>query len=185
MSFVAYSGRYRYVGNATQPLDGYGSPPIAWSRVRELLDADLRQPPGSGGPDRHTVWLSTINVDGSSHVMPVGIVEVDGAWYFTSGERTRKSRNLARDPRCTVTVATRPFDLVVDGRAVKVLDEAALRMVAEACAGQGWPAHVDGDALTGRIQRALRWTATLVRRPSRARGHLRAGNFRPVRGKAI
>ena len=59
-------------------LDGYGSPPIAWPRVRELLDADLTQPPGSGGPDRHTVWLSTINADSSPHVMPVGIVEVDG-----------------------------------------------------------------------------------------------------------
>lgn len=129
-------------------LDGYGSPPIAWPRVREVLDAELTQPPGSGGPDRHTVWLSTTNADGSPHVMPVGIVKIERTWYFTSGEQTRKSRNLARDPRCTVNVATHPFDIVVEGRAVKVTDEAELGTVADAYVRQGWPAHVDGDALT-------------------------------------
>jgi hypothetical protein len=129
-------------------LDGYGAPRIEWGRVREVLDAEIAQAPGTGGPGRHTAWLTTINPDGSPHVMPLGLGPVDGAWYFTSGPGTRKSRNLARDPRCVVSVATHPFDLVVEGVAERVTDAAALQRFAEAAAAGGWPASVEGDAVT-------------------------------------
>src|ERR1700753_2895105 len=92
-------------------LDGYGTPPIEWARVAAVLDTRLTQAPGNGGPERHTVWLTTINPDGSPHPTPVGIAQREGRWYFTSGLATRKSRNLDRDSRCTVSVATEPFDL--------------------------------------------------------------------------
>jgi hypothetical protein len=104
-------------------LDGYGAPPIDWARVGEVLDSTLTQGPDTGGPNRHTTWLTTINPDGSPHVMPLGVGNVNGTWYFTSGPGTRKSRNLARDPRCVVSVATHPFDLVVEGTAERVIDQ--------------------------------------------------------------
>jgi hypothetical protein len=63
-------------------LDGYGTPPIEWERVRDLLASDITKVPGTGGPDRHTPWLTTINPDGLPPVTPVGFVQVDGAWYF-------------------------------------------------------------------------------------------------------
>ena len=40
------------------------------------------------------------------HVTGVGALWVDGSFWFETGERTRKGRNLARDPRCTL--ASRP-----------------------------------------------------------------------------
>lgn len=129
-------------------LDGYGAPTIEWGRVRALLDAQLTQAPDTGGPERHTPWLTTSNPDGSPHVMPLGVITVDGTWYFSSGPGTRKSRNMARDPRCVISVATHPFDLVVEGRAERVIDATELRTVADAFAAQGWPASVAGDALT-------------------------------------
>jgi hypothetical protein len=129
-------------------LDGYGTPPIDWQRVRDTLAGDVTQAPGSGGPDRHTHWLTTINPDGTPHVTPVGVIQRDGVWYFNSGPRTRKSRNLAAKPRCVVSVATHPFDLVVEGSAQRVTDPAELQVVAETFARHGWPAEVDGDALT-------------------------------------
>src|SRR5947208_924746 len=98
-------------------LDGYGTPAIDWGRVRDVLTSGITQGPDSGGPNRHTSWLTTINPDGSPHVTPVGAIQLDGAWYFTSGPRTRKSRNIAADPRCVVSVATNPFDLVLEGEA--------------------------------------------------------------------
>ena len=126
-------------------LDGYGAPLIPWARVHERLEADLSQTPGSGGPDRHTCWLATVRPDGRPHVMPVGAIWLDGAFYFTSGAATRKGQNLAHDPRCVITVATHEFDLVVEGEAVKVADEATLRRVAAAYAAQGWqPTVRDG-----------------------------------------
>jgi hypothetical protein len=129
-------------------LDGYGTPAIEWARVRQVLEAPLTQVPGTGGPERHTPWLSTINPDGSPHVRPLGVISIDGTWYFNSGPGTRKSRNIARDPRCVVSIATHPFDLVVEGTAERVVDTAELRTVADAFAAHGWPARVEGDALT-------------------------------------
>jgi Pyridoxamine 5'-phosphate oxidase len=129
-------------------LDGYGAPTIEWDRVRAVLDTQLTQAPETGGPRRHTVWLTTINPDGSPHVMPVGVIRCGGSWYFTSGPATRKSRNLARDPRCVVSVATDPFDLVVEGVAERVTDADELASAAATYAHDGWPAEVAGDALT-------------------------------------
>ena len=128
-------------------LDGYDAPPIAWARVRERLDQGVTQPPGTGGPDRHTYWLATTNPDGSPHVMPLGVFWVDGAFYFNAGPGTRKARNLANDPRCVITVATHPFDLVVEGEAVKVIDDAELRRIADVFAAEGWESTVRDGAL--------------------------------------
>ncbi|ORW98692.1 pyridoxamine 5'-phosphate oxidase [Mycobacterium triplex] len=129
-------------------LDGYGAPTIEWARVKTVLDGRLTQAPGSGGPQRHTAWLTTINPDGSPHVRPVGVIAHDGSWYFTSGPATRKSGNLARDRRCVVSVATEQFDLVLEGTADRVRDASELACVAEAFVHSGWPAQVAGDALT-------------------------------------
>src|SRR5262249_27808610 len=129
-------------------LDGYGAPPIEWARVKAVLDGELRQYPGSGGPQRHTAWLTTTNPDGSPHVMPVGVVNPGGSWYFTSGPATRKSRNLSRDPRCVFSVATEPFDLVIEGVAERVTGADELAFAAEAFGRWEWSAEVAGDALT-------------------------------------
>jgi len=129
-------------------LDGYGTPPIEWERVRDVLTADITQGPDSGGPNRHTSWLTTINPDGSPHVMPVGAIQLGGVWYFTSGPGTRKSRNIAADPRCVISIAANPFDLVLEGSATRVTDGAVLGSVADEYNRGGWPAQPDGDALT-------------------------------------
>jgi hypothetical protein len=135
--------------NATSKnLDGYGTPPIEWERVRDVLASEITQAPDDGGPNRHTMWLTTINSDGTPHVTPVGFVQLDGIWYFTSGPGTRKSRNLVRDSRCVVSVATHPFDLVLEGSAARVTGADELRCLADEYNRQGWPAQVDGDALT-------------------------------------
>jgi Pyridoxamine 5'-phosphate oxidase len=129
-------------------LDGYGAPTIEWTRVETVLDGQLTQAPGSGGPQRHTAWLTTINPDGSPHVRPVGVIAHNGGWYFTSGPATRKSRNLARDRRCVVSVATDQFDLVLEGMAERIGDGSELASIAAAFVRSGWPAKVAGDALT-------------------------------------
>lgn len=132
---------------AERNLDGYGAPPIPWTRVRERLEEGLTQAPGTGGPDRHTCWVATVRPDGRPHVVPVGVLWVDGRFYFNAGATTRKARDLARNPQCVITVATNPFDLVVEGEAVKVTEEAKLQRIAEVYASQGWQATVRDGAL--------------------------------------
>ena len=80
---------------AERNLDGYGAPLIPWTRVRERLDRGLTQAPGTGGPDRHTAWLATVRPDGRPHVMPLGILWVDGAFYFIRWAASRYKIALA------------------------------------------------------------------------------------------
>jgi PPOX class probable F420-dependent enzyme len=133
--------------DATNLADLYGTPLLDWDRITERLDQGLTQAPETGGPNRHTWWLATINRDGSPHVTGLGALWIDNVFWFETGERTRKGRNLARDPRCTLSVATQEFDLVVEGEAHKVTDPATIADIAERYAADGWPARVDDTGL--------------------------------------
>ena len=128
---------------ATNLADLYNLPPLDWSGIEARLADGLTQAPGTGGPDRHTCWLATINPDGSPHVTGVGALWADGSFWFETGQRTRKGRNLARDPRCTLSVAAQEFDLVVAGEATLVTDPAIVAGMAARWAAGGWPARTD------------------------------------------
>jgi hypothetical protein len=120
-------------------LDIYGDELIPWSRALDQLeDASAKK----------TYWLSTVRPDGRPHVAGLGALWIDGKFYFTSGNGTRKSQNLAENPSCVVSVALPNLDLVVEGRAAKVTDEATLQHVAERYAAQGWPARASDGAIT-------------------------------------
>jgi hypothetical protein len=135
---------------ANNLADLYGLPPVEWGAVTSRLREGLTQAPGTGGPDRHTCWLVTINTDASPHVTGVGAVWVDDAFWFQTGDRTRKARNIARDSRCTLSVAMREFDLVVEGDGHRVTDPPIVASMAERWAAEGWPCRVDetGHSLT-------------------------------------
>lgn len=128
----------------------YDLPVLGWAPIEARLVEGLEQAPGGGGPNRHTCWLATIDPDGSPHVNGVGAHWVDGAFWFETGERTRKGRNLARDPRCTLSMAATEFDLTVEGEAHLVDDPVLVAKLAEVWADGGWPCRVDesGTALT-------------------------------------
>jgi PPOX class probable F420-dependent enzyme len=129
--------------DATNLAELYDSPLLDWSRIEARLRAGLSQAPSTGGPDRHTCWLATINPDGSPHVTGVGALWVDGCFWFETGRGTRKGRNLARDPRCTLSTAAQEFDLVVAGEATLVTDPDTVGGLAARWAAAGWPARVD------------------------------------------
>ncbi|TQL67737.1 pyridoxamine 5'-phosphate oxidase [Nocardioides albertanoniae] len=130
----------------------YGAPTMSWEEVSERLEAGFNQGPGSqeGEPGRYTTWVSTINADGGPHVNAVGAVWFEGSFYLVTGPTTRRGRNLDRDPRCAVSLSVREFDLVVEGRATRVLGDELARVARRYHDDEGWPAEVDesGDALT-------------------------------------
>jgi len=129
-------------------LDGYGAPIIPWQKVQNRLQQKISQAPKTGGPDRHTAWLATSNPDGKPHVMPVGILFIDDAFYFTSGPKTRKARNIAHNPDSVISIATHDFDLVVEGSATRVVDQAHLQRIADAFKKEGWEPTVVKGGLT-------------------------------------
>lgn len=136
--------------DTTNLADLYSLPELDWATVQSKLDANIPQAPDTGGPNRHTYWLSTIDPDGSPHVTALGALWLDGAFWFTTGARTRKGRNLARDPRCAISISLHDFDLTVNGTAALVTDPAAVAEIAARYAADGWPAKTDetGRALT-------------------------------------
>jgi Pyridoxamine 5'-phosphate oxidase len=128
--------------------DLYKLPPIDWDDVRRSLEAQLTQEPGTGGPDHHTFWLSTVDGDGRPHMTAVGAFWVDGRYYFTGGPRSRKIRNVERDPRCAFGVAVHGFDVALEGRAARVTDDAQLQRLAGVFAEGGWAPTVSEGGFT-------------------------------------
>ena len=108
------------VMEAINLADLYHSPLLDWAPIEARLRAGLSQAPDTGGPNRHTCWLATINPDGSPHVTGIGALWADGCFWFETSQGSRKGRNLARDPRCAMSLATQEFDLVVEGEATLV-----------------------------------------------------------------
>jgi len=97
---------------------------LPWPEARRLLErAELS-------------WLSTVRRDGRPHVTPVLTVVVDGTVRFCTGAGEQKARNLADHPEVAVTTGVNvlqgDIDVVVEGTAQRVVDEAVLLRIADA-----------------------------------------------------
>jgi Pyridoxamine 5'-phosphate oxidase len=125
-----------------------GLPPVDWDAVVEKLDAGSTPRPEA--LNSRTTWLSTVNEDGSPHVTAVGALWVDGTFWFQTGEGTRKGRNVARDPRCSIALSISDADVVIEGDAARVTEPGTVERIARAWADDGWPAEPDesGSGIT-------------------------------------
>jgi Pyridoxamine 5'-phosphate oxidase len=119
----------------------YALESMPWSRAAEALGS------GSLGPEA-PCFLATVRPDGRPHSAGVGVAVHDGELFFTSGPAARKARNLAANPACTLSMRLDGIDLVFEGEARRETDPATLGDVAGDYREGGWPAQVDGDALT-------------------------------------
>jgi hypothetical protein len=124
----------------TKNLDIYGHEPLEWDRAREALAASRGE--------MVTYFLGTVRPDGRPHTAGVGAVWEAETFWFVSGPQTRKSRNLAENPACTISVSLPGIDLVLEGRAERVVDADTLERLAAVYREGGWPAQVEGDAFT-------------------------------------
>jgi general stress protein 26 len=59
-------------------------------------------------------------------VTAVGAMWLEGTFWFQTSAGTRKGRNVARDPRCSVAVSVRDADVVFEGVAVRVTEPGGL-----------------------------------------------------------
>lgn len=90
-------------------MPGYGTPEqstlLPWSWAVERLTAS------------RNYWVGTTSDDGHPHSMPVWATWHDNRLYFSTGEQSRKARNLRRDSRCTVTTERADEAVIVEGTA--------------------------------------------------------------------
>jgi PPOX class probable F420-dependent enzyme len=69
-------------------------------------------------------WIVTVRPDGRPHVMPVWGLWRDNSFYFSTGARSRKARNLAANPNCVVCNDDSEHSVIVEGTASLWNDEA-------------------------------------------------------------
>ncbi len=113
---------------------------LPWSAADDLLEtAEL-------------FWVSTVRPDGRPHVTTLQAVWMEGALYFSTGERERKAKNLASNANVVLTTGCNTFaglDVVVEGEAIRQTDQARLERVAAqylAKYGEEWRFHVRDGA---------------------------------------
>jgi hypothetical protein len=86
----------------------------------------------------HNYWLSTTRPDGRPHCMPVWGVWIEGVFVFSTGNRSRKARNLAENSYCVVSPepiedAASPEEAVIlEGVAEQTTDPVLFRQFADA-----------------------------------------------------
>jgi hypothetical protein len=131
------------VAEAMPANQDYG-PPIPWEEGSRRL------------ADMVFYTLTTLNANGTPHSRPLLGVWLEGAIYFSSHETSHKGQNIARDGRCSLhsqSLKPKPLDLVVEGNAQRVTDDALLHRLKDAYASKyGWQVEVkDGkfDAAFG------------------------------------
>ena len=77
------------------------------------------------------MFLGTVRPDGRPHAAGIGAAWYDGDLYFQCGPRTRKARNVAAHPACTMS------------ESLPGMEEAVAAIYRE-----GWPVQVDDDTFT-------------------------------------
>jgi hypothetical protein len=72
----------------------------------------------------HDYWVATIRPDGRPHVMPLWGVWLNDALWFSSSRGSRKARNLAVNPHCTITTDN-PYEPVIIECTAALIEELA------------------------------------------------------------
>lgn len=89
-------------------------------------------------------WITTVRADGRPHVTPLVAVWLDDAVHFCTGAEEQKAVNLRSNQHVVLTTGCNTWDggldVVVEGDAVRVTDDAALQRLADA-----WRTKWDGS----------------------------------------
>ncbi|MGE5831151.1 MAG: pyridoxamine 5'-phosphate oxidase family protein [Micromonosporaceae bacterium] len=89
-------------------------------------------------------WICTVRADGRPHATPLVAVWLDGAVHFCTGAGEQKAVNLRHNRHVTLITGCNGWatglDVVVEGDAVPVTDEATLSRLAAA-----WATKWDGQ----------------------------------------
>jgi len=86
--------------------------------------------------DAELFWVTTVRPNGRLHQTPLIAVWLDDAMFFCTGPDEQKAKNLARNSHCILTTGCNALkeglDLVVEGDAVRVVDDVKLHRIADA-----------------------------------------------------
>jgi hypothetical protein len=67
-------------------------------------------------------WIVTVRPDSRPHAMIIWGLWFDGAFWFGTGRKTRKARNLSKNPNCVVGTQNAAEAVILEGVAELVTD---------------------------------------------------------------
>jgi nitroimidazol reductase NimA-like FMN-containing flavoprotein (pyridoxamine 5'-phosphate oxidase superfamily) len=109
---------------ASRPrMPGYGMPTgakglLPWTWAEERLRRS------------HNYYVMTVRPDATPHAMPVWGIWVDNRFYFSTGAKSRKARNLGANPSCVICTERSAEAVIVEGTAAKLEDTVRLEAIA-------------------------------------------------------
>jgi Pyridoxamine 5'-phosphate oxidase len=71
----------------------------------------------------HNYWIATSRPDGHPHLMVIWGVWWRDAFWFSTGRRTRKARNIAARPECVIGTEGADEAVIAEGTAAEISDE--------------------------------------------------------------
>jgi len=67
-------------------------------------------------------WIVTVRSDGRPHAMIIWGLWFEGAFWFGTGSKTQKARNLAKNPNCIVGTQNAAEAVILEGKAQLITD---------------------------------------------------------------
>src|SRR6266446_7199 len=75
----------------------------------------------------HNYWISTTRPDGRPHLMIVWGIWWQDAFWFSTGPRTRKAKNIAADPHVVIGTEKADEAVILEGTAEEIRSESGGR----------------------------------------------------------
>jgi hypothetical protein len=79
----------------------------------------------------HNYWISTTRPDGRPHLMLIWGIWWQDAFWFSTGPRTRKGKNIAADPHCVIGTETADEAVILEGVAEEIKDRSIWKQLAQ------------------------------------------------------
>jgi hypothetical protein len=105
--------------------DAMGSPPEGltglkpWAWAVERLEKS------------HNYWISTSRPDGRPHLMVIWGIWWDEGFWFSTGPKTRKAKNMAAQPYCIIGTEKADEAVIVEGLATEITDRSEWKSMGE------------------------------------------------------
>src|SRR5262250_713575 len=78
----------------------------------------------------HNYWIATSMPEGNPHLMIVWGIWLEEAFWFSTGPRTRKAKNIAANPRCVIGTEKADEAIIVEGSVSEIKDRAVWKRFA-------------------------------------------------------
>ena len=132
-----------------------------WTRASKLLKT------------ARNYWIGTTRPNGRPHSAPVWGVWLDNVFYFSTGEESRKGRNMKANPNVSVHPETDNEAVIIEGAAEHITSAAKLRPVWKSYKAkydwdvEGYPFYSVRPRVAYSFKEDLAETATRWRFPKR------------------